>query len=159
LDNNLMTGPAIETHHDQRSLPAHDPLSGASLKSCRHGSPEFLAATSPEATETPVSIGPGLRGVRRTSPDSPIPVIGIHNPTETVREFMVDPHFPDVAAGKARLVFIGGAVETVGAPDESPRFRLRPGAHLWLAQTSHQDAARATHRSSRIDREQDAFDS
>jgi hypothetical protein len=155
---------ATAAHCDHRFLPAHDPLSGAYFKSCGHGLPGSLTATSAKATETPVSIGPGLRGIRRASPDSPAPdsrspVIGIHNPTETVREFMVDSHFPDVAAGKARLVFLGGAVETVGVPGESPRFRLRPGAHLWPAQTSDPAPAPAAHRDFRSDREQDAFDS
>ncbi|REE99926.1 hypothetical protein [Thermomonospora umbrina] len=120
-------------------LPAEadDPLSGGHLASCRPGDPGFGPAMSPQARQTPVEVGPGLRGVLRTSPASPCPLLGVHNPTDTAREFTVTRFFPDVAAGRARLVFVGGDVETLpGSPDGPPTSRLLPGGHVWLSQTT-----------------------
>ncbi|WP_440106756.1 hypothetical protein [Streptosporangium sp. H16] len=135
------------------STTPYDPLSVAYFASCHDGPGRFTAALSATATESAVDIGPGLRGVRRSAPDSPSPVVGVHNPTETVQEFVAHPLFPEVVAGRAHLVFVSGHVETVGAPGEPPRFRLRPGAHVWLAQASDSGSAGAPHRSHSAARE------
>lgn len=125
-----------ETLHDRLPTPTPDHLLGMDFSSCPDDRVDYMAALSSNSSVSIVDIHPALHVVRHTSPDSPHPVIGVHNPTTTVQEFTIDAHFPDVVEGRAYMVFVGGQVETSACPDAPLRFRLRPGAHVWLSQTT-----------------------
>ncbi|WP_285730546.1 hypothetical protein [Nocardiopsis sp. ATB16-24] len=98
---------------------------------------------SPAASVSIPVLGSGLRSAFRVSPNglertpsTLISLLGVHNPTAAQATFTVISCFPDVAAGKAHLAFLGGSVDTSGQSRADLRLLLQPGAHVWLTQTT-----------------------
>ncbi len=119
-----------------------DPLDPEYLPFCSDSSPDLLHVLHLAGSVSSPALGSGLRSSLRTSapglartPHTPTRLLGVHNPTGLLAEFAAGHCFPDVSAGKAFLVFLGGSVETSGQSRSDLRFLLQPGAHVWLAQT------------------------
>ncbi len=120
----------------------HDPLDPENLTVCAENALDLSHVLSPAASASAPTLGNGLRGSLHTAPHdlartphTPTRLLGVHNPTETPASFTVADCFPDVSTGTAHLVFIAGSVETSGRGRTDLRLLLRPGAHVWLAQT------------------------
>ena len=121
---------------------SRDPLDTSYLSLCADSSLDLSHVLSLAGSVSSPDMGNGLRSSFRTSlhalsrtPHTPTRLLGVHNPTGTPVEFTVASCFPDVGAGKAHLVFLGGSVETSGRSRTDLRFLLQPGEHVWLAQT------------------------
>ncbi|WP_146607218.1 hypothetical protein [Spongiactinospora gelatinilytica] len=120
----------------QLGASAGDPLSDAYIRACVAGRTHYESIGS--ADRTHVDIGAGLRAILWSPLDYGGPILGVHNQSASAQGFTVDQYFPDVVAGLAHLLFVGGQVETTGSADEPTVFRLQPGAHVWIAQASNQ---------------------
>jgi hypothetical protein len=119
---------------DGVSAALADPLSVDHFLSCLSGERHFAGDQWMRVNVSATDAVSGLRAVRYTPPGNEGPVLGVHNPTAATQEFDIAEQFPEVADGRAHLVFIGGDVETSSSLDGSLQGRLRPGAHVWLAQ-------------------------
>ncbi|MBN3933136.1 hypothetical protein IQ279_26625 [Streptomyces verrucosisporus] len=119
---------------DGVSAALTDPLSAGYFLSCLSGERHFAGDRWMHVNVAATGAVSGLRAVRYKSPGAEGSVLGVHNPTAAVQEFGITEQFPETADGRAHLVFISGDLETFNSLGGSLQGRLRPGAHVWLAQ-------------------------
>ncbi|WP_150255805.1 hypothetical protein [Nocardiopsis deserti] len=118
-----------------------EPLGVGYPSACAGNDLDLSHVLSPAASVSSLDLGSGLRSTFRVSPNglertpnTLVSLLGVHNPTSTQAEFTVTSCFPEVAASKAHLAFLGGSVETSGQSGADLRLLLEPGAHVWLTQ-------------------------